>query len=375
MPLEGGASGIGVYIREMVGEISRREDVRLSVFGLKDERELLDIGPDAAFVSVPMRFSALASNLLWHAAILPVLASLHRVDVLFLPAGNRRMTMAPPFAGFKVAATVHDLAPFHLPGKYGRLRTYYVTKVLPAAWRRTPLIIAVSEATAGDLTERTGIDPARISVVWNGVDHASYRPMDREEARSNIPKEFNLPERYILYVARIEHPGKNHVGLLRGYARLRRRRPDLEQHLVFCGVEWRGADVVKREISALNLSDLVHFTGFFPGIMLPYLFSGADLFAFPSLFEGFGIPAIEALASGVPVVAAERASLPEIIGEAGLFFDPTDTDGIAKALERGLFDGGFRESSSRMGVIRAGMFSWERSAKETIQALNGLLRR
>ncbi len=154
---------------------------------------------------------------------------------------------------------------------------------------------------------------------------------------------------------------------------MRKQRPDLAHHLVFCGGDWIGADIIRQAVDALNLNDYVHFTGFVPAEMLKYLYSGADLFAFPSLFEGFGIPAIEAMAAGTPIVAAKRASLPEIIGDAGWLFEPTDHSSISDALEKGLFDRDFRESSARRGPLRASAFSWRKSADETVDVLKQLV--
>ncbi len=373
VPLEKGASGIGVYIMKMVEHLSRFDDIRLTVLGFADERHLLDIGASAEFVEIPRRYSSLAANLLWHSTVLPLLCMRLGADVLFLPAGNRRMSIAPPLVGYKVAATVHDLAQFHLPQKYDRLRTFYVTKVLPALWRKTPKIVAVSHATAKDLAEITKVEKNKISVVWNGVEHEQYYPMPKKEARERIPEEFNLPQKYMIYVSRIEHPGKNHVGLLRAYRMLLDKYPDLEQKLLFCGGMWNGGEVVLEEISRLGLDKSVHMAGFVKQDLLPYLYCAADLLVFPSLFEGFGIPVIEAMAVGVPVAVSNRASLPEIVGEAGLLFDPEDVGETAAAMEHGLFDGSFRKRAQKDGPERSEMFSWRESAEKTLQALVSLI--
>jgi len=169
VPLEGGKSGIGVYIIKIIRHLSKRDDMRLTVFGFESERHLLEIGPGVNFVRIPEMFSGLAAGLFWHAGILPLLALRNRLDVLFLPAGNRRMSLRPPFASYRLLSTVHDLAQFHLPQKYDRLRILYVTEVLPAMWKSADGLIAVSHATKRDLIEKTACEEAKISVVWNGV--------------------------------------------------------------------------------------------------------------------------------------------------------------------------------------------------------------
>ncbi|RJO65007.1 MAG: glycosyltransferase family 1 protein [Myxococcales bacterium] len=374
MPLEGLASGIGVYIARLVQQLSRTPDLQFVVFGFEKERGLLDLGPSAQFVPVEPRWHGAMANIAWHTGPLPLWAARRRCDVLFLPAGNRRMTVATP-RGVPLAATVHDLAQFHLPEKYDRWRTAYVTHALPLAWRRARLLFAPSQATADDLVRFAGVDRSRVKVVYNGVDHAAFRPMTREAARAALQSMAALPERYILYVARIEHPGKNHIGLLDGYARLRARRPDLAARLVFVGPDWSGAEAVRKRVDVLQLGEYVQFAGVAPQTALPYYYGGADLFAFPSRFEGFGIPAIEAMAAGVPVVAANRASLPEVVGEAGALFDPDDPEAIADALERGLFDETFRAKAREAGPERAARFSWTKTAEETLQSLKRMAER
>jgi len=371
VPLEGGKSGIGVYIIKIVKHISQREDIRLTIFGFESERNLLEIGNRVEFVRIPEIYKGLAAGLVWHLSILPLLALVHRLDVLFLPAGNRRMSLRPPLAPYRLLATVHDLAQFYMPQKYDRLRTMYVTKLLPAMWKQADALLSVSHSTKRDLVEKIGIDASKISVVWNGVEHENFRIMPKDEARRILLQHYALPESYILYVSRLEHPGKNHVGLLRAYARLRERRPDMKQHLLFCGSDWNGAEEVHAEIMRLNLRDYVHTTGFIEQNLLPYYYCAADLMAFPSLFEGFGIPLIEAMAAGLPVVSSDRASLPEVLGEVGLTFNPEDPHEMSVVLEKGLFDDEFRRRAVSEGPKRAAGFSWKISADETAEVLMG----
>lgn len=369
MPFENGTSGIGVYINKIIRNLSISDRIKLTVFGFESDLSALELAENVNFVKIDERFNKVSLNLVWHLAFLPVLASLHGLDVLFLPAGNRRMSLALPGAKYKVVATVHDLAQFHLKNKYDKFRMYYVRNVLPFLWEKTPSLISVSESTKNDLVNFTGVKKENVRVVLNGVEHSAFRPMDKSEIPESFRKRINLPEEYILYVARIEHPGKNHLGLIKAYEQLRKKKPDLKQHLVFCGSEWQGADIIKRQIATSGLQQYIHFTGFIQEFELSYLYSGADLFAFPSLFEGFGIPAIEAMAAGVPVVAANRASLPEIVGDAGLLFDPEDTENMADALLKGIFDLDFRKQAISAGLERAELFSWDKCSENTLDAL------
>jgi len=373
MPLESATSGIGVYIIKIAEYLSRSHDIEFSVLGFESEKHYLNLSENTKFIPVPERFSNLKANLIWHAALLPFIALRERADILFLPAGNRRMTLSSPASPFKVAATVHDLASFHLPEKYDKFRTFYVTRCLPAAWRRADRIISVSHSTAKDLVKLGNVSEDKIRVIWNGVEAGGFKPMSKQEARHHLPA--NLPENFILYVARIEHPGKNHIRLVQAYQILRERHPTLQHDLVFAGSDWSGAEQVHRFVQDQRLSEHVHFAGFFPQNLLPYMYASADLFAFPSLFEGFGIPAIEAMAMGLPLVAANRSSLPEVVGNIGILFDPENPKAMADALEQGLFEASFRERFRVEGPQRSQLFSWERSSIQLIEEFRRLSER
>jgi len=166
----------------------------------------------------------------------------------------------------------------------------------------------------------------------------------------------------------LEHPGKNHVRLLEAFAVLK-RSTDLPHKLVLVGGRWNGAEVIHARVAELGLSDLVVFPGFVPNEALPALYAAADAFAFPSLFEGFGIPVLEAMASGTPVCAANTSSIPEVIGDAGLLFDPLDVPAMTDCLSRLLRDQPLRQRLIAAGIERAAGFTWDAAAKATLEEL------
>lgn len=374
MPLDGGASGIGVYCVKLLQHLSRREDLELVVFGFECEQHLLNLGTSARFVPVPEKWMGVLPNILWHSTMLPVLCARHRVDVLWLPAGNRRMTPGVPHV-YTTLATVHDLAQFNLSNKYDVFRMYYVTRVLPLLWKATPGLVAVSQSTADDLVTHTSIEAERMAVIYNGVDSGTFLPQSPETARGRLLSTYDLPSKYMIYVARIEHPGKNHVNLLRALRLLYDQNPELPHDLVLCGKNWNGAEMVHSEIERLGLEERVHCLGFVDEAHLPDLYSASDLMVFPSLYEGFGIPIIEAMAAGIPVVSSNRASLPEVVGDVGLLFDPLDPEAIVEKIRTALLDAGFRQRAAEQGPIRAKRFSWERCADEMSGELRRMLTR
>jgi glycosyltransferase involved in cell wall biosynthesis len=184
----------------------------------------------------------------------------------------------------------------------------------------------------------------------------------------------HIPDRYVLYIARLEHPGKNHVRLLEAFAALK-RTTDLPHKLVLVGGRWNGAETILAKVGELGLGDQVVFPGFVPNEAIPALYAAADAFAFPSLFEGFGIPVLEAMASGTPVCAANTSSVPEVVGDAGLLFDPLDVPAMTDCLLRLLQDQPLRQRLIASGIERAAKFTWETAAEATLQELEAAVAR
>jgi glycosyltransferase involved in cell wall biosynthesis len=176
----------------------------------------------------------------------------------------------------------------------------------------------------------------------------------------------------LLYVARLEHPGKNHVALLEAYARL--RAEGVRHKLVLAGPRWNGAEAIDAAVASLGLGEHVVFTGFVAGDDLPGLYAGASVFVFPSLYEGFGIPLLEAMACGTPACVANTSSLPEVAGDAALLFDPRDPRDIADAIHRLITDDVLRARLRARGLKRCGEFTWERSAQGVLDACRAAAR-
>ncbi|BBL81179.1 glycosyl transferase family 1 [Rubrobacter xylanophilus] len=228
-----------------------------------------------------------------------------------------------------------------------------------AGIRRALRVVAVSEHTRSDVVRRLGIPEERVRVIHNGLDHGLYRPV-----RGPRP----LANPYVLFVG-AEHPRKNLKTLLGAFAALKRDRRFRRLKLLKVGdagnPEAHFRRPVEKEIRRLGLRGEVVFAGRVPQELMPLYYSHAECLAFPSLYEGFGLPPLEAMACGCPVVASNASAVPEVAGEAALLADPRDPRALAGALERVLSDGGLRRSLSRRGFARASLFTWERAARET----------
>jgi glycosyltransferase involved in cell wall biosynthesis len=218
----------------------------------------------------------------------------------------------------------------------------------------------VSESTKRDLVHHYGLSPGKVDVVYNGVD-ADFRPLPPAQIASFRAKQ-GLADRFILFLGTLE-PRKNVTGLIEAYARLSPPRPPL---VLVGGKGWL-YDTVFARVEALGLSGDVHFVGYVPAEDLPLWYNAATVFVYPSLYEGFGLPPLEAMACGTPVVVSAASSLPEVVGEAGLLVDPERVEALAEAIERMIADSDLREEMRSAGLARAAGFSWEATASGTVR--------
>jgi glycosyltransferase involved in cell wall biosynthesis len=269
--------------------------------------------------------------------------------------------------------TVHDLSFLRLPQKFPRAKRLYLTRLCQASVNRARHVIAVSRQTADDLVRFFGTAAARITVIHNGVDRAFSpdNPADIEAFRAGR----GLPSRYFLYVGTLE-PRKNLPTLIRAFAHWR-ASGDPEAHqvkLVLAGAQgWFYAEIF-RLVSELGLQDRVLFPGFVPDAELPQWYRAAEAFVYPSLFEGFGLPVLEAMACGTPVLCSRIGSLTEIVGEAALTVPPmAETEWMA-AMALLARQPQLRQELGRRGLAQAQRFSWEATALATLevyQAVHG----
>jgi glycosyltransferase involved in cell wall biosynthesis len=357
---DGGKSGISQYMINVLQRLPQPgAGVDCVIFVPQAERELFEPAPAGSrLVTVPDWVAHPVASILWHLFIFPLLLKRHRCDCAYLPAGNRRLGL---WYGVPSVSTIHDLSQLHVAGKYDPLRMFYIHRILPVMMQKLTRVVSVSESTRRDLVEHAGIRPEHIRVAYNGADLSGFSATSRDSARATIAQELRIDGPFMLYTARLEHPGKNHVRLLEALASLK-QRGRLSHRLVLAGSRWNGAEVIEARIGELGLSDDVILAGFVENRLLPDLYAAADVFVFPSLFEGFGIPLLEAMAAGTPVCAASVSSIPEVVGDAALLFNPRDPADIAAQLDRLLHDATLRQDLVACGRLQAQRFSWDDAA-------------
>jgi glycosyltransferase involved in cell wall biosynthesis len=258
--------------------------------------------------------------------------------------------------------TVHDLSFLRFPERFRPANRLYLSTMTRLSCRRARRVIAVSQATADEIVRLLGVTARRVDVVPNGVDHARFRPLPPDQVTA-FRRQKRLPDHFVLYLGTLE-PRKNLVTLIEAFARTRAVRPGAT--LVLAGGKgWYYQEIFKR-VEELDLTDAVHFPGFVPDAELPLWYNAATAFVYPALYEGFGLPLLEAVACGTPVIGSAASCIPEVVGDAGLLVPPDDVVGLAGSVERLLADADARIELGRRGRTRAAAYTWEASARATV---------
>jgi glycosyltransferase involved in cell wall biosynthesis len=302
-------------------------------------------------VPTPLR----AMRILWEQLSLPRLVARSGAACLHAPG-----YIAPLRCSVPVVLTIYDIIALIHPEWCKPLNHLHYARLLPPSARVAARIVVPSETTRRDVRERLQVPDEKICTIPLGVE-SRYGVIEDPNEKELARKRMGLPPSFILYVGQLE-PKKNLLGLLDAF-RLIATESSLRHHLVIAGSRgWKVAELEHR-IRAYGLAERVHLLGYTPQEDLPALYNLADLFAFPSLYEGFGLPPLEAMACGTPVVASNAGSLPEVVGAAAILADPYDSSAIAHAIQAGLNPGGERTARIEMGLRHASRFTWRAHAE------------
>ena len=307
------------------------------------------------------RIRAIPFPRVWTHARLSLEMATRPPGVLFVPSH-----VVPLWHPRRTVVTVHDLGYLYYPQAHTRLSRLYLHLSTIFSVRAARRVIAISRATRHDLISRYRVPARKIRVVYHGRD-LSYAPIEDEAKVAEAAGRYGVSRPYCLHVGTLQ-PRKN-LGLLVEAWDLLRAKVEQPPQLLLAGKRGWLYESLFAVVEGKRLGDLVKFADYVEQDDLPALYSGALAFTFPSLYEGFGLPPLEAMSCGTPVIASNASSLPEVVGDAGLLLDPHDPTAWADAAQHVIEDEGLRRELSRKGLQRAEQFTWGRCARETLEVL------
>jgi alpha-1,3-rhamnosyl/mannosyltransferase len=374
-PLLAPLTGIGQYIRHLFGAIEAHGGVELHMrYGLRIKKGFPEPRPETVGEGGPARLNDFAQRFLPRYRTLRRIAERvsfgyqsSKLDASMLY--HEPNYVALPHKG-PMVLTVCDMSCFDLPETHPKERVELMQRDMPASIQRADHILVISEATRAALQRCFNVDSQCITTTYLAAD-SRFKPQSAQQIQAQMALLGLTAGGYVLCVGTLE-PRKNLGTLFSAYtglpASLRRRFP-----LVLAGIEgWKTHDLL-RKVETLRDCATVHQLGYVPEVLMPALYAGAAAFCYPSRYEGFGLPALEAMACGVPVLTCNQTSLPEVVGDAGLMVDPDDVDSMRERLRSLLEDRVFAAELGMRGHIRAATFSWERCARQTISVYEQVL--
>lgn len=346
--IPGGVGGTEIYLRELLAALAELDQTNEYLIFTNLETQLDLVPKQANFHWKPQAVHARfrPARILWEQIVLPFEVARYRLDVLFNPGFT-----APIFSPCRQVTVFHDLQHKRHPEHFRWFDLPFWRFLLWAAAHRSHRLIAVSDATRSDLFRCYRLSEERVTVVLHGVEPAFFR-LDR-----------SWIEDYLLCVSTL-HPHKNLPRLIRAYGRKKR-----DFRLILAGLRGFHTEAIERLIEEMGLRDSVQITGWVPREELYSLYARARAFVYPSTFEGFGMPVLEALAAGIPVACSDIPPLREVAADAALFFDPLNEDDIASAIERVMTDASLQGHLALAGRERARPFTWEHCAEQILKIL------
>lgn len=265
---------------------------------------------------------------------------------------------SPLITGGKTITVIYDLSYIHFKQFADKKNATLLSKRVPVAIKKSDKIITISESSKKEIVEYYRVEPERIVIIPPAVDHDVFKPQEYKQI-AQIRNKYKINRSYILYTGTLE-PRKNIIGILDAYARLPKSMHNKFQLVLAGGKGWLDHEIQEKLEDYKDLE--VVLTGYVPDEDLPALYSGASVFVYPSFYEGFGMPPLEAMACGVPVITSNNSSLPEVVGTAGITIEAKDTSSLAKNIQRVITDKKLANKMKKDGLIQANKFSWTESA-------------
>ncbi len=350
-------AGVGVYAKNLLDHLTRADTTFEWFILAQDDDPELDLSrhPNVTMLWVPARvFRILPFRLLLEQMYLPFLLKRRGIEVI------HSLHYAFPLLRFgtRQVVTFHDMTFFNMPEVHERLKVLYFRFFMRAGVRSADRIIFVSHSAQADCIARLGKPRGQTSVIPHGKNEA-FRPGISLAGLDHLQEKYGLPKRFVLYIGTVE-PRKNLPRLIEAFASIAAENPDL--HLVIAGKKGWMTESLFATIKKFDLTSRIVFTGFIAEAEKPLFLAACTLFVYPSLYEGFGLPALEAIACGAPTITSNTSALPEVVGDAAILIDPANTAALAEAMQSVLLDPVLRKDLQTRGPLQAAQFTWEKAA-------------
>lgn len=351
--------GIGTYSRSLLQHFAESA-IEVVVFCQDQEKD--PIPPAESFTLVSANMDPLALH--GRGAFRTLVEESH-VDLLHVPS-----SWAPTPVSVPLVSTIHDVTPLLYPRSLSPVHRVRYKRQLGHTLREARRIITVSQISFSALSAYAGVDPAKVRVIHNGVSER-FRPQLDREAQLAVRRRYSLPERFVFWVGDFR-PEKNLAFLIQAWSRLQKHLTD-PPALVLAGAQTGEYKKLRNEVEKGGLEGTVLFPGFIRDDDLPAVYSASTVFVFPSLYEGFGLPPLEAMACGTPCVVSNSSSLPEVTGSAALLFNPTSVDSFEDCMVRVLTQPDLYEVLRQDGLRQSALFPWSKAAEETLYVYQSVL--
>ncbi|MDA8212327.1 MAG: glycosyltransferase family 1 protein [Clostridia bacterium] len=351
-------TGIGTYTYQLIRSLYelKAPGLEYRYFWPGDEYKDLDIRNDSVFNSIEK-----SKDKFWEEVHIPARLCDENIDIYHVPQNGIGL---PVSKQCPVVVTIHDLIPYVYPETVGRGYLKVFLAQMPEIVEKADKIITVSKCSKRDIERILNVPAEKIAITYEAPEPI-YKPMDRSISKKLAAEKYGLHKDYILYIGGFS-PRKNVKGLISAFKDI---LPDLKRdvQLALVGKQAREFNELLVLIDALGIEDKVIWTGFAEVEDLPYLYSGAEVFVYPSVYEGFGLPPLEAMACGTPTITTTTSSIPEVVGRSALLVNPFDASQLAEALYKVLTDENLRQGLSEKGLKRAGRFTWRKTAEGTLE--------
>jgi glycosyltransferase involved in cell wall biosynthesis len=349
-------TGIGTYTYQLVKalySIDKRNEYRF--FWPGDEFQNLNPSKDEVFQSI-----VLNKDKFWEEVHIPTRVEQEKIDIFHVPQNGIGL---PKTKRCRQVATVHDLIPYIYPETSSSEYLIIFQNEMPRIMEQCDQIITVSEFSKREIQRYFNLPDEKIAIIYEAAEDI-YQPIEKNKAKNFVKQQYGINSRYILYIGGLSHR-KNIIGLILAFWNIRRDIAE-DYKLVIVGKRNRSFKNLIKLIETLKIEDRIIFTDFVPVPHLPYLYNAADLFVYPSMYEGFGLPPLEAMACGTPVIASNLTSIPEVTGDAAVLINPHDNNSLAESIEKTLSKPDQLIQMSIEGLEQAKKFSWEKCAQKTL---------